>query len=230
MPNRTTQTKTPNQTTQAQTKTHPMRSGTPGMNAQQPTANGAVSGFVPMFNPFGFSNPYAGLSTYPGGMATMYSGFSGYPGGMSMPYAPGGYGGGSYSSAASGNPYQSENSMAGGRLSSLQTAKIVTSNVLDAMGLPNAEGQLDWPLGLRILPPDEKTVLLRNQIDALLGMAARQSTQGPVNPKLLQEAGKAVNELHGLLRDKKIAFEASYTYNEADRFLDKLSHGLKLLQ
>jgi hypothetical protein len=188
-----------------------------------------------MFNPFGSGNPYAGASIYPGGMAPMNSGFSGYAGGLSMPSASGGYGSDSARSSdefssVSGNPYQAEQAMAGDTLSSLQTARIVSSNVLDAMGLPNAGGRLAWPLGLRILPPDEKTVLLRNQIDALLGIAARQAVQGPVNPKLLQEAGKAVKELHGLLREKKLVFEASFTYNEADRFLDKLAHGLKLLQ
>jgi hypothetical protein len=229
MPNRTM----PNRRTRP-----PMRPGMPGMNAHQPTANAAVFGHVPMLNPFGFGNPYAGPSMYPGGMVPMSRGFSGYMGAMSMAYGSGGsggYGGGSArssneSSSAYGNPYQSENSMAGATLTSLQMAKSVASNVLDAMGLPNAGGRLDWPLGLRILPPGEKTVLLRNQIDALLGMAAIQSARGPVNPKLLQEASKAVNELHSLLREKRTAFEASFTYNEADRFLDKLAHGLKLLQ
>ena len=190
-----------------------------------------------MLNPFGFRNPYAGFSIDPGALGPLSRGFSGYVGGMSMAYGSGGYGGyggstrsSNGASSASGNPYQSEKSMAGATLASLQSAKIESSNVLDAMGLPNAGGRLDWPLGLRILPPGEKTVVLRNQIDALLGMAAIQSAQGPVNPKLLHEASKAVNELHSLLRDKRMAFEASFTYNEADRFLDKLAHGLKLLQ
>ena len=228
----------PNRTMPNRMTTPLMRPGMPGMNAHQPTANAAVSGHVPMLNPFGFRNPYAGFSIDPGGMVPSSRGFSGYVGGMSMSYGSGGYGGygggsarsSNGTSSASDNPYQSENSMAGATLSSLQTAKIESSNVLDAMGLPNGGGRLEWPLGLRILPPDERTVVLRNQIDALLGMAARQSAQGPVSPKLLQEASQAVNELHRLLREKQTAFEASFTYNEADRFLDKLAHGLKLLQ
>ncbi|HKB35524.1 MAG TPA: hypothetical protein VKD72_03660, partial [Gemmataceae bacterium] len=206
----------PNRTMPNRMTTPLMRPGMPGMNAHQPTANAAVSGHVPMLNPFGFGNPYAGFSIFPGGMVPSSRGFSGYMGGMSMSYGSGGYGGygggsarsSNGTSSASGNPYQSENSMAGATLSSLQTARLTSSNVLDAMGLPNGGGRLDWPLGLRILPPGEKTVVLRNQIDALLGMAARQSAQGPVSPKLLQEASQAVNELHSLLREKRLAFEA----------------------
>ena len=103
-------------------------------------------------------------------------------------------------------------------------------NVLDAMGVPNTNGRLDWPLGLRILPPGEKAEELRKQIEALLRMAANQSPEGKVSPQVLQETANAVEELHDMLRKKKSAFEASYTYNEADHFLDKLAQGLRLLQ
>src|SRR5262249_62147471 len=56
-------------------------------------------------------------------------------------------------SSASGNPYQSENSMAGATLSSLQTAKLASRNVLDAMGLPNGGGPRALAPGPRSSPP-----------------------------------------------------------------------------
>jgi hypothetical protein len=110
------------------------------------------------------------------------------------------------------------------------TAQAASANVLDAMGVPNTDGRLDWPLGLRILPPGEKAGVLRKQIDALLRMASNQAPDGKVSPQVLQEASDAIEELHDMLHQKKGAFSASYTYDEADRFLDKLAKGLKLLQ
>jgi hypothetical protein len=110
------------------------------------------------------------------------------------------------------------------------TAQAASVNVLDAMGVPNTDGRLDWPLGLRILPPGEKTEVLRKQIEALLRMAANHARDGKVSPQVLQEASNAIAELHDVLHEKKGAFSASYTYDEADRFLDKLAKGLKLLQ
>jgi hypothetical protein len=102
-------------------------------------------------------------------------------------------------------------------------------NNLDALGLPNQNGRLSWPLALRILPPDEETLTLRNQIDALVEEAAAQAVKGKVTPRIRAEATRAVGRLHELLHNEKSAFTSSFTYDEADRFLDQLANGLKKL-
>jgi hypothetical protein len=108
-----------------------------------------------------------------------------------------------------------------------QGAEKVTA--LDLLGVPTQDGRLSWPLALRILPPDEETRALRNQIDALVQEAATQASKDQVKPSIREEAIRAIGQLHELLRKKKNAITASYTYDEADRFLDQLAKGLKRL-
>src|SRR5262249_51544376 len=79
-----------------------------------------------------------------------------------------------------------------------QSAKIET-NTLDALGVPTRDGKLNWPLGLRILPPGEEVEPLRRQIDALVKKAAEYSAEGRPDPRLIEEARQAVDELRGLL-------------------------------
>src|SRR5207245_762104 len=111
----------------------------------------------------------------------------------------------------------------------LATKKAETTNALAALGVPTKGGQVDWPLGLRILPPSEKAGELRQQLDGLLQLAASHG-DSQVNPHLVEASRVAVEELHELLRSKKSAYLAQHTYNEADRFLEKLADALKLLQ
>jgi hypothetical protein len=103
------------------------------------------------------------------------------------------------------------------------------ANHLNALGLPNQDGRLKWPLALRILPPDAETLALRNQIDALVGEAAAQAVKGKATPRIREEAIHAVGRLHELLHNEKSAFTSSYTYDEADRFLDQLANVLRKL-
>jgi hypothetical protein len=110
-----------------------------------------------------------------------------------------------------------------------QTAKI-ESHALDVLGVPTRDGKLNWPLGLRILPPGEEVEPLRRQIDALAKKAAEYSAEGRSDPRLIEEARQAVDELRGLLHGKKTRFDVPYTYEEADRFLTRLTAGLKTLR
>jgi hypothetical protein len=110
-----------------------------------------------------------------------------------------------------------------------QSAKIET-NALEVLGVPTRSGKLDWPLGLRILPPGEEVEPLRRQIDSLVKKAAEYSAEGRPDPRLTEEARQAVDELRGLLHGKKTRFDVLYTYEEADRFLTRLAAGLKTLQ
>jgi hypothetical protein len=102
-------------------------------------------------------------------------------------------------------------------------------SVLDTLGVPVKEGRLDWPLGLRILPPSAETAALRQQIEALLQAAASQSVAGHVRSGTLVKAALAVDRLHRLLRRERAAITSTYTYLEADRFLTRLASGLKML-
>jgi hypothetical protein len=117
-----------------------------------------------------------------------------------------------------------------GTYSQRQTAQMETSHVLDTLGVPTKDGKVTWPLGLRILPPDEETKTLRLQIDALVQRAAERAAEGRPDSRALEEVRRAVDELRGLLHKKKDAFPAPYTYTEADRFLTRLVDGLKTLQ
>jgi hypothetical protein len=102
--------------------------------------------------------------------------------------------------------------------------------VLDALGVPNEDGKLSWPLGLRILPPQAESRPLRQQIDALLGLAASQALSGQANPRIVASAGRAVDQLHQLLRSKRELIPSAHSYEEADSFLKKLAKGMKVLQ
>jgi hypothetical protein len=103
--------------------------------------------------------------------------------------------------------------------------------VLTAVGVPNDFGQPRWPIGLQILATkgaDE----LREQLEALFQVAAVQSTNGPVNPELAQEMGRAVRKFRRmLLKDKTERFGMPRpVYEEAERFLTKLERAEKILR
>jgi hypothetical protein len=68
------------------------------------------------------------------------------------------------------------------------------------------DGRLRWPLGLRLLAASQAADL-REQIDALYQVAARQATTGPVNPDLAPEMGQAVVDFRRLvLKDEEERF------------------------
>jgi hypothetical protein len=101
-----------------------------------------------------------------------------------------------------------------------------------ASGQPAPSAQLNWPLGLRILPPAPETQALRQQIEALLQTAAAQKAKdGRVNPRVVQELNAAVGKLEGLLRQdderRNLPLEV---HNEAVRFVKQLKDALKTLQ
>src|SRR5262245_50646331 len=55
--------------------------------------------------------------------------------------------------------------------------------ILRASGVPNHNGQVAWPLGLRLLGADSRL----QQLGAQLELAAEQASAGGVNPELLSE-------------------------------------------
>jgi hypothetical protein len=98
------------------------------------------------------------------GRAGFGSGSAGYGSGS------GGHGGVSISTSPSGNVSDILPSYSIARPS--QTAQ---STVFDALGLPTPGGQLAWPIGLRILPPDPATKALRREIESDLVRTVQQA-------------------------------------------------------
>src|SRR5438445_8728759 len=71
-----------------------------------------------------------------------------------------------------------------------------SSNVLTAFGVPNQEGRIEWPLGLRVLPPAAETNALRVQIDTLAGMILGQkTTYGQVDASFVEAMNRALDQM-----------------------------------
>jgi hypothetical protein len=148
---------------------------------------------------------------------------SGYGGGMpgssygtqGGQYGDDPYGYGGYSGASS------ETSLGGSSV----------GRVLTAAGVPNDGGRLRWPLGLRVVAGPEAGEL-RRQIEALFQYGAEQTQAGPVSPHLVQELARSVGALRDLVRrDREERYSlALTTYEDAERFLEKLDHARKLLE
>jgi len=156
------------------------------------------------------------------------SGMNGFPGsfggGYANPYGNGyggmgnssgnGYGGSGMRTVGYGNGQGMNRENAAERLQQM---------FLDASGVPNYCGRLEWPLALRVLSGREPETH-RAQIDALFQAAALQASAGRINPALLQYLGEAVEDLQAVLQEhKRDRFTLSLAcYEESERFLRKL--------
>jgi hypothetical protein len=92
-------------------------------------------------------------------------------------------------------------------------------------GLPAENGRLQWPLGLRILPPGNETNALREQLEVVLYFVATQAADGQVNREFIDFGIQAVRDLRQLLKPRQGTM-AAFTYAEARRFLDRAERGL----
>ena len=117
---------------------------------------------------------------------------------------------------------QAQDSMGDGRSGTGQTAPIAAATLF---GLPAENGRVQWPLGLRILPPGNETKALRDQLELVLYFVATQAAEGKVNPAFIDFGLQAVHDLRELLRPRRWRM-ASFTYTEAMRFLDRAERGL----
>jgi hypothetical protein len=96
------------------------------------------------------------------------------------------------------------------------------------VGLLNADGGLDWPLALRILPPGPGVSYLRQQLDARAAEVQRQAGAGQVDPALLRGMSRDVADLQALLADRGDFLPVSQqATNDARLFLRKLQDVLK---
>jgi hypothetical protein len=99
--------------------------------------------------------------------------------------------------------------------------------ILNAGGVPNQDGQVAWPLGLRLLRVDARL----QQTEAQLRLAAEQVTAGGANPQLLREVRRNVEGLRQhLLADKERRFSMPLAaYEDAERFLEALGKTPEIL-
>ena len=225
---------------------------TPGMtNMGTPLANSmTLAQTSPFLNRLRLANRLGygfGMNPYLNG-ATMGGGSSGYgasgggSGGGSG--SSGGYGGGGGysnqpSSSNTADPYQTYASKYGSEDEAYSTAiagyggksdqSKKTSEmgaILTAAGLPNKEGHLNWPLGLRLLRPDDETRDLRRQVDVLVQGIAFQQLSSQPNSAYVQQTEFALERLR-LLAERERHSLSSGTYREVERFLAKLDRFLK---
>jgi hypothetical protein len=100
--------------------------------------------------------------------------------------------------------------------------------MLTAIGVPNDQGQVSWPLGFRLLRDKESTEV-KKQLEGLVQVAAIQGVNGQSNPRLLKEGSRVAEELRALLYKEEGTMPLA-VYQESARFLARLQNSLKALQ
>ena len=189
----------------------------------------AVSPSVPRYfagvTAMGFwGYPRYGSGYNPYGQSSYRYDYSGYGGSGSSGYSAG-YGGTGSAAMSTASPAPAES----GDGTASQTES-VSINLLAAFGLPNENGRLLWPLGLRVLAPAAETDPLRAQVDALAVLIAGQATQyGRADAALVHELNRAVDRLETRLAARSADF-AEATAAEARRFLQNLRHTAKVAE
>jgi hypothetical protein len=96
------------------------------------------------------------------------------------------------------------------------------------VGVLNADGVLEWPLALRILPPGLETRDLRYRIDARAAELQREAAAGRVDAGVLREANRDVDRLGVLLAERGDFLPVSQqATTEGRQFLQRLRDALK---
>jgi hypothetical protein len=199
---------------------------TPGLSVSQAAFNIRVLGralrSVPPYA-LGY-NPYASpmMSSYGQGMYPMYAPH--YPRMYSSSYpdiSTSNYGAGAAGSNSAGS----------------QTAASYTAPSAgdtkggEFQGFMNANGNLDWPLALRILPPSLETTPLRERIDSLIQQVQTAAGKGKVDSALLKEADNELTQLRERLADKTDFLPVSQqAMTDARQFMHRLQGALKTLE
>jgi plastocyanin len=102
---------------------------------------------------------------------------------------------------------------------------------LTASGVPNDNGRIRWPIGLKILG---RTVSddLGEQLNALYLIAAAEAANGQVSANVSSQIKKNLEEFrHRVFKDRNDRLGLPLrVYDEAERFLDKLTDAEKVLR
>ncbi len=212
----------------------PRNANRPVVGPQVPNASGMIIFPLPVTS--GFSFPImmgsAYRSPYPNRITGSSSGAS-YPGAMGYPpYGMGMYGNqGSYGQSYGGGYGQMYNQPSYRLESQYSSEDRSFGRLLTASGVPNDDGRIRWPIGLRILA-GARSEELRDQIDALFQVAGAEAMTGTVDPSVSNQLTRNLDDLRRLLlKDKEERFRmALRTYDEAERFLAKLSAAEKVLK
>lgn len=96
-------------------------------------------------------------------------------------------------------------------------------------GIVDAEGKIAWPLGLQIARPALETKTLRERIDGLVRVAAKQAAYGQVQRGILDEAKQLVAELRKNFDDSRQDMPER-TARDAEEFLARLNTSLQSMQ
>jgi hypothetical protein len=175
-----------------------------------------------------FMNPYATGNTNPYMMSNPYMAASGGYGGGSG----GGYGGssgmGSSSGNSSGNGYGQASPSAATNVDQMAAyAAMQLGSQLTALGISNKNGQLDWPLAFRLIPPgeDQDTMM---QTESVVQVAVMQAAAGKAAPTVLQEATSDVLKMRHWLREHEVGM-AEGTYRAGHSFLRRIEGALKIM-
>jgi hypothetical protein len=101
----------------------------------------------------------------------------------------------------------------------------VNATVGPLSGLLNTKGGLEWPLALRLLPPEARE--LRQQIDTRAGGVQRQAAAGPVDAGLLRDMNRDVDKLREILADRADRLPVSeQAIADGRQFIRKLRNAL----
>lgn len=155
-----------------------------------------------------------------------------------IPYTGAGYGGGGY--GGYGNSYYPTSSYGSSSYGAPQNYAAPAANIpqygppqeaapaqptaVDAYGVPTEKGQLAWPLAFRLMSPEQRKAKLQ-PAESAITVALTQAASGKANPKIVDEARLSVARLRQWLRERKLDL-AEGTYNDANRFLQKIDDAL----
>lgn len=105
----------------------------------------------------------------------------------------------------------------------------VTTTSQGNVGLLKDAGNLSWPIGLQVLPPEDQTTALRKQIDTLFLAARDQVASGSLNARTITDLSANIGRLRTLLVAN--VGEMSFTdYTASRRFLGSLDEAVTVLK
>jgi hypothetical protein len=134
-----------------------------------------------------------------------------------------------YSGGTTAYPAKQDNSSNAGKTAPQGLDLRPLGKILTAVGVPNDDGRLSYPLGLQVLQPQTENLQVLDQIETLFQVLASQEPSGQINANLAKEAKVAIDRLQTMLRGRQHNMMPN-VYGEAQQYLDKLRHGLEVLQ